>query len=75
MKVYAYSGLYEKACDLYEEIKREGVEPDAMMQLARGNHIFFFFTTLLNFGKLKRQDRQAFGKHERALDNQGTGVL
>ncbi|CAK8989118.1 unnamed protein product [Durusdinium trenchii] len=31
MKVYAYSGLYEKACDLYEEIKREGVEPDAMM--------------------------------------------
>jgi len=31
MKVYAYSGLYDKACDLYEQIKVDGLEPDAMM--------------------------------------------
>jgi len=31
MKVYAYSGLYDKACDLYEQIKADGLEPDSMM--------------------------------------------
>lgn len=31
MKVYAYSGLYNKACDLYDNIKADGLEPDAMM--------------------------------------------
>jgi len=31
MKVYAYSGMYSKACDLYGEIREEGLEPDAMM--------------------------------------------
>mmetsp|Transcript_162355 Transcript_162355/g.311713 ORF Transcript_162355/g.311713 Transcript_162355/m.311713 type:complete len:1014 (+) Transcript_162355:137-3178(+) len=31
MKVYAYSGKYSKACDLYDEIIAQGMEPDAMM--------------------------------------------
>jgi pentatricopeptide repeat protein len=30
-KVYAYSGMYEKACDLYDRIGEDGLEPDAMM--------------------------------------------
>eukprot|EP00930_Biecheleria_cincta_P026220 TRINITY_DN1850_c0_g1_i1.p1 TRINITY_DN1850_c0_g1~~TRINITY_DN1850_c0_g1_i1.p1 ORF type:complete len:1082 (+),score=225.96 TRINITY_DN1850_c0_g1_i1:218-3247(+) len=31
MKVYAYSGLYSKACDLYDTIRKDGLEPDNMM--------------------------------------------
>jgi len=31
MKVYAYCGMYDKACDLYTQIKAEGLEPDSMM--------------------------------------------
>eukprot|EP00747_Dinoflagellata_sp_TGD_P118012 gnl/TRDRNA2_/TRDRNA2_172723_c1_seq1.p1 gnl/TRDRNA2_/TRDRNA2_172723_c1~~gnl/TRDRNA2_/TRDRNA2_172723_c1_seq1.p1 ORF type:complete len:1016 (+),score=262.65 gnl/TRDRNA2_/TRDRNA2_172723_c1_seq1:94-3141(+) len=31
MKVYAHSGMYTKACDLYKDIRAEGLEPDAMM--------------------------------------------
>lgn len=31
MKVYAYSGLYSKACDLYDRILEDGLEPDSMM--------------------------------------------
>ncbi|CAJ1330637.1 unnamed protein product [Effrenium voratum] len=31
MKVYAFSGLYDKACDLYEDIQKDKIEPDAMM--------------------------------------------
>jgi len=31
MKVYAYSGMYDKACNLYAKIKEDGLEPDAMM--------------------------------------------
>mmetsp|Transcript_50540 Transcript_50540/g.156405 ORF Transcript_50540/g.156405 Transcript_50540/m.156405 type:complete len:1063 (-) Transcript_50540:142-3330(-) len=31
MKVYAYSGMYDKACDLYGQLCEEGLEPDAMM--------------------------------------------
>lgn len=31
MKVYAYSGLYDKACDLYDQIIADGLVPDAMM--------------------------------------------
>jgi pentatricopeptide repeat protein len=31
MKVYAYSGLYDKACDLYDQILAEGLVPDQMM--------------------------------------------
>lgn len=31
MKVYAYCGLYDKACDLYALIRAEGLEPDGMM--------------------------------------------
>jgi len=31
MKVYAYSGLYDKACDLYDQITADGLEPDSMM--------------------------------------------
>merc|ERR1719359_255519 len=31
MKVYAHSGMYDKACDLYDHIREEGLEPDAMM--------------------------------------------
>jgi pentatricopeptide repeat protein len=31
MKVYAYCGMYDKACDLYSQIREEGLEPDSMM--------------------------------------------
>ena len=31
MKVYAYSGMYGKACDLYNQIRSDGLEPDQMM--------------------------------------------
>mmetsp|Transcript_44399 Transcript_44399/g.128480 ORF Transcript_44399/g.128480 Transcript_44399/m.128480 type:complete len:1076 (-) Transcript_44399:33-3260(-) len=31
MKVYAYSGMYDQACDLYDQIREDGLEPDAMM--------------------------------------------
>jgi len=31
MKVYAYAGMYAKACGLYDEIVAAGMEPDAMM--------------------------------------------
>merc|ERR1740121_3511702 len=31
MKVYAYSGMYDKACDLYDQIRADGLEPDATM--------------------------------------------
>jgi len=31
MKVYAYCGLYEKACNLYYQVRDDGLEPDAMM--------------------------------------------
>jgi pentatricopeptide repeat protein len=31
MKVYAYSNMYDKACNLYEQILADGIEPDAMM--------------------------------------------
>ncbi|CAJ1360580.1 unnamed protein product [Effrenium voratum] len=31
MKVYAYSGMYGKACDLYDQIRSDGLEPDTMM--------------------------------------------
>jgi len=31
MKVYAYSGMYSKACDLYDQIRQDGLEPDTMM--------------------------------------------
>lgn len=31
MKVYAYSGMHSKACDLYDQIVADGMEPDAMM--------------------------------------------
>lgn len=31
MKVYAFCGLYDKACDLYAEIREKGMEPDSMM--------------------------------------------
>lgn len=31
MKVYAYSGMYGKACDLYDQIRSDGLEPDQMM--------------------------------------------
>eukprot|EP00441_Pelagodinium_beii_P026001 CAMPEP_0197650912 /NCGR_PEP_ID=MMETSP1338-20131121/31235_1 /TAXON_ID=43686 ORGANISM="Pelagodinium beii, Strain RCC1491" /NCGR_SAMPLE_ID=MMETSP1338 /ASSEMBLY_ACC=CAM_ASM_000754 /LENGTH=1040 /DNA_ID=CAMNT_0043225425 /DNA_START=139 /DNA_END=3261 /DNA_ORIENTATION=+ len=31
MKVYAFSGMYDKACDLYDQILSEGLEPDSMM--------------------------------------------
>merc|ERR550514_2384888 len=31
MKVYAYSGMYDKACDLYDQLRADGLEPDAMM--------------------------------------------
>lgn len=33
MKVYAFSGLYERACDLYEDIQKDGIEPDSIMHL------------------------------------------
>lgn len=31
MKVYAYCGMYDKACDLYAQICAQGLEPDSMM--------------------------------------------
>merc|ERR1719265_2725204 len=31
MKVYAYAGMYDKACGLYDQILAQGMEPDAMM--------------------------------------------
>lgn len=31
MKVYAYCGMYDKACDLYTQIRAEGLEPDSVM--------------------------------------------
>eukprot|EP00931_Biecheleriopsis_adriatica_P083908 TRINITY_DN5759_c0_g1_i5.p1 TRINITY_DN5759_c0_g1~~TRINITY_DN5759_c0_g1_i5.p1 ORF type:complete len:1039 (+),score=247.94 TRINITY_DN5759_c0_g1_i5:150-3266(+) len=31
MKVYADSGIYDKACDLYEQILNDGLTPDQMM--------------------------------------------
>lgn len=31
MKVYAYSGMYAKACDLYDQIVADGMEPDNVM--------------------------------------------
>jgi len=31
MKVYAYAGMYGKACDLYDQIVAQGMEPDSMM--------------------------------------------
>mmetsp|Transcript_52522 Transcript_52522/g.96764 ORF Transcript_52522/g.96764 Transcript_52522/m.96764 type:complete len:1016 (-) Transcript_52522:56-3103(-) len=31
MKVYAYAGMYGKACDLYDQITEQGMEPDSMM--------------------------------------------
>merc|ERR1719359_5124 len=31
MKVYAYCGMFDKACDLYAQIRAEGLEPDSMM--------------------------------------------
>lgn len=31
MKVYAYAGMYDKACDLYSQIIAQGMKPDAMM--------------------------------------------
>jgi len=31
MKVYAFCDMYGKACDLYTDIRNDGLEPDAMM--------------------------------------------
>merc|ERR1719428_942751 len=31
MKVYAYVGRYDKACDIYDLVKADGLEPDTMM--------------------------------------------
>lgn len=31
MKCYAYCGMYDKACDLYPEIRAAGLEPDSVM--------------------------------------------
>merc|ERR1719282_2234129 len=31
MKVYAYCGMYDRACNLYDQIRADGLEPDAMM--------------------------------------------
>jgi len=31
MKVYAYCGMFDKACGLYDEIINDGLEPDSMM--------------------------------------------
>lgn len=31
MKVYAFSGMYDKACDLYDRLKEDGLEPDHTM--------------------------------------------
>jgi pentatricopeptide repeat protein len=31
MKVYAYSSMYDKACDIYDMVRADGLEPDPMM--------------------------------------------
>jgi pentatricopeptide repeat protein len=31
MKVYAYCGMYDQACDLYAQLREDGLEPDSMM--------------------------------------------
>lgn len=31
MKVYAYSNMYDKACDIYDLVRADGLEPDPMM--------------------------------------------
>jgi len=31
MKVYAFCGLFSKACDLYTQMREEGLEPDSVM--------------------------------------------
>lgn len=31
MKVYAHAGMYDKACDLYDDVISDGLEPDSMM--------------------------------------------
>mmetsp|Transcript_78572 Transcript_78572/g.163244 ORF Transcript_78572/g.163244 Transcript_78572/m.163244 type:complete len:1079 (+) Transcript_78572:191-3427(+) len=31
MKVYAYCNMYDKACDLYDQICQDGLKPDAVM--------------------------------------------
>lgn len=31
MKVYAYCGMYDKACELYPQLREDGLEPDSMM--------------------------------------------
>merc|ERR1719221_1855627 len=31
MKVYAYSGMYDQACELYDQIRADGLEPDVTM--------------------------------------------
>jgi pentatricopeptide repeat protein len=31
MKVYSYSNLHSRACDLYDELRADGLEPDATM--------------------------------------------
>jgi len=31
MKVYAFSGMYDKACNLYDQILSDGLEPDSKM--------------------------------------------
>jgi len=31
MKVYAFAGMYDRACDLYDQMVAQDIEPDAMM--------------------------------------------
>jgi len=31
MKVYSYCGLYSQACDLYDQLRADGLEPDSVM--------------------------------------------
>lgn len=31
MKVYSYCGLYNQACDLYDQLRADGLEPDSVM--------------------------------------------
>ena len=31
MKAYAYSGQFERACDLYTDLLKDGLEPDSLM--------------------------------------------
>mmetsp|Transcript_16123 Transcript_16123/g.29030 ORF Transcript_16123/g.29030 Transcript_16123/m.29030 type:complete len:1035 (+) Transcript_16123:85-3189(+) len=31
MKVYSYTGMYSKACDIYDELCRDGLQPDSIM--------------------------------------------